>query len=57
MDNKPDMYDSFTADQLANPQQDCWACHKQNCTCDEDTMNAIDDDQRENELNNQEDDK
>lgn len=49
-DELVDMYDSYSSDQAANPEPDCESCHKQNCTCDEDTMQAMENERDQQEL-------
>jgi hypothetical protein len=42
-------FDSYTSDQMSEtePADDkCWACGKVNCTCDEDYMEAKDEEMR-----------
>lgn len=58
----PEMYDSYSSDKMANPEEQqeradtirkglvedgkCWACGKIDCTCDEETMQAMDEEDR-----------
>lgn len=49
-----DMYDSFSSDKASNTEEACWNCKKIDCTCDEDTMNAMDEEDRRREYEERE---